>query len=525
MLDELRIFARYAGGLREFFRNTVSLDQSRDRLAQSLARREQSLLDTLRRGVWQNPGSPYLPLFRNAGIDYADVEALVRREGVDRTLAQLLNSGVYVTLDEFKGKKPIIRPGLEHPVSAQDFDNPLLTVHFEGKTGGSGGTRRRLLVDLGLIDQDASAHAIFLDSFNLAGRPTAIWRAVPPNNSGIKKPLMDAKLGLHLNRWFSPLPTKWSPSEFKYAAFAAFTVAMARRNGCRFPYPEHVPPESVGLIVEWMAALVAAGTPVFFDSAASGAVRVSAYATAHNLNIGGSVFRTGGEPLTPARAAIIEQAGARVVAHYSTSETGPIGMACAEGQIHDDVHVLRGKMAVIHRSGMPDSDPRAKVLHLTTIASTCPKLMLNVDTGDSANIDFRPCTCGFGRLGYHQHVSQIRSHEKLTSEGILLSATDILTLVEVTLPAAFGGAPTDYQLVEDDLNGLPRVRILVSPSRGHIEESLIVSTVLGAIYAAGPGGKLMATQLQEAGTFGVLRREPFQTAAAKVMPLFVIREK
>jgi hypothetical protein len=525
MLDELRMFGRYASGLSAFFRDTVSFDESRKRLISSLERREQSLLDTLRRGVWQNSASPYLPLFRRAGIEYADLEALVHREGVDRSLSELLNAGVYVTLDEFKGKKPIIRPGLEIPVTHEDFDNPLLVAHFEGKTGGSGGTRRRLLIDLGLIDQDASAHAVFLDSFGLRGRPSGVWRTVPPNNSGIKKPLMSARLGLQIDRWFSQLPTSWAPSEVKYAAFTAFTVAMARLRGRQFPYPEYLPAANVGVIVEWMAKLAASGSPVFFDTSASSAVRICAYASQHNLNIDGSVFRAGSEPLTPARAAIIEQAGVRVMAHYATSETGPIGMACAEGHVHDDSHVLLGKMAVIHRNGLPTSDSRQKVLHLTTLGSTCPKLMLNVDTGDSANIDFRQCGCGFGKLGYHQHISEIRSYEKLTSEGILLSGGDILNLVEVALPAAFGGSPTDYQLVEDDHNGLPRVRILVSPSRGPIDESLILRIVLEAIHAAGAGGRLMSAQLRDAGTFAVLRREPYQTAAAKVMPLFVIREK
>ncbi len=520
MFDELQMFGRYAAGLRGFFRKKMSLDESRQLLRKQVAKREESLLELLRLGVWGNPQSPYLPLFRNAGIDWGGVVELVRREGVDNGLTKLYEAGVYVTTDEFKGKTPIRRPGLEHPVSHTDFDNPLITAHFEGKTGGTSGIRRRLLIDLGMLEHDAAAQYVFLDSFDLVGRPNGIWRAVPPNNSGIKKPLMMSKMGLGMQRWYSELPMRWGPDDFKYSAFGAFTVAVGRLSGYSFPYPQYLPGNKIGIIVDWMAENVKAGLPVNFDSSASSAVRICAEATRSGRDISGTFFRTGSEALTPARVAIIEKARVRVVAHYATSETGPIAMACAEGQVNDDVHVLMSKMAVIHKCAGDHADN----LLLSTLAATSPKLMINVDSGDSGRLVKRQCGCGFGQLGFEQHISEIRSYEKLTCEGILLPAADLLRLVEETLPAAFGGAPTDYQLVEDRVDGLSRVRIAVSPQVGPVDDGAVVEAVLGAIHKGGSGGRLMANRLREAKTLSVMRREPFQTPAAKVMPLFVIRE-
>ena len=520
MLDELQMFGRYAAGLRGFFRKKMSLEESRQFLRERVAKREESLLELLRLGVWGNPQSPYLPLFRNAGIDWGGVVELIRREGVDQGLRKLYEAGVYVTTDEFKGKKPIQRPGLEHAVSHTDFDNPLITAHFEGKTGGTGGTRRRLLIDLGMLEHDAAAHYVFLNSFDLVGRPNGIWRAVPPNNSGIKKPLMMSKIGLRLEQWYSELPMRWGPEDFKYSAFGAFTVAVGRLSGYPFPYPQYLPGEKIGIIVDWMAEQVKAGRPVSFDSSASSAVRICAEATRSGRDISGTFFRTGSEALTPARVAIIQKARVRVAAHYATSETGPIAMACAEGRVNDDVHVLMSKMAVIHRA---DGDHEENLL-LTSLAAASPKLMINVDSGDSGRLGQRRCGCGLGQLGFTQHISEIRSYEKLTCEGILLPPADLLRLVEETLPGAFGGAPTDYQLVEDRVEGLSRVRIAVSPKIGPVDETAVVEAVLVAISKGGPGGRLMANRLREAKTLSVMRREPFQSPAAKVMPLFVMRE-
>ncbi|MBL8296346.1 MAG: hypothetical protein JNN08_31165, partial [Bryobacterales bacterium] len=516
MLAELAMFGRYARGLRGYFRKTISLEQAKDLIRDQLRRREPSLLHLLRHAVYGNPRSPYRALLEWAGIELGDIEGMITRDGVESALGRLCRAGVYVTIEEFKGKRPIRRAGLELPTRHEDFDNPLLTVHFEGRTGGSGGARRRLLLDLGLIGRDAASHRIFMESFGLVNRPQAVWRPVPPNNSGIKKPLMDVRIGVGLSRWFSQTPTLWNPTEFRYAAFTAYTVWAARRAGHRFPSPEHVPLEKADVVARWMAEMAGAGRPAFLDSAVSAAVRVCTAARELNLDIAGSMFRTGGESLSPTRAQIIRDSGARVACHFSMSEVGPVGMACSNPAADDNVHILTEKMAVIQKE---DCDG---VLLLTTLFASCPKVLLNVETGDSGTLERRGCGCLFSELGNDLHLHHIRSHEKLTAEGIHFLPSDLLRLIDDVLPATFGGAPTDYQLMEQDHNGLPRVSIVVSPRLGPIDESRAIAVALATLAHGNAGNRLMAGQLDQARSLTVLRREPFTTPAAKVLPLYVV---
>lgn len=522
MFAQLGMFGRYALGLRQYLSETTSLPDAQVLLKRGLDNREQSLLATIRHGIWDVARSPYLPLFRWAGIEWGDVERLVTREGVDEALRQLHRAGVRIALDEFKGNSPIRRSGLEYAVSAEDFDSPLLNPHFEGLTGGTRGVRRRLLVDLTLIAHDAAAWLVVLDSLDARSFRFATWRAVPPNNSGIKKPLMAARIGIGFDRWFSELPVRWGPSDLKYAAFTAYTVARARSAGKSFPYPEHVPRENASAIVQWMATMARAGTPVYMDCSASAAVRICASAMELGQDISGSLFRAGSEPLTEARASVIQRAGAHVVTGYSTSETGPIAMACGDAPAPGPVHILMDKMAVIHATQDSVKPGRENILHLTTILPSCPKILLNVDTGDSGTLEHRPCACGLGKLGFDLHLHGIQSHEKLTSEGILLTGSEVTRLMEAVLPAAFGGAPTDYQLVEDRSGSVTRIQIVASPRLGELNHQAVTETFLDAMSATGAGGRLMAEQLKQADTVSVLRREPYRSPIGKMLPLHVI---
>jgi hypothetical protein len=85
-------------------------------------------LRVLELGVFANPSSPYLPLLRGAGAELGDVRHLVRTQGLEGALGSLYDAGVFVTLDEVKGRTSIERKGISIPVRQGAFDNPLLTA-------------------------------------------------------------------------------------------------------------------------------------------------------------------------------------------------------------------------------------------------------------------------------------------------------------------------------------------------------------------------------------------------------------
>ncbi len=83
----------------------------------------------------------------------------------------LRRPGVRVSLDEFKGRRPIERSGLHLDVRASDFDNPLARSHFEASTGGSRGVGTRLMIDLDLLRYESIHLFLSLQSLGALDRP------------------------------------------------------------------------------------------------------------------------------------------------------------------------------------------------------------------------------------------------------------------------------------------------------------------------------------------------------------------
>jgi hypothetical protein len=150
-------------------------------------------------------------------------------------------------------------------------------------------------------------------------------------------------------------------------------------------------------------------------------------------------------------------------------------------------------------------------------------MMLNVESDDYGVVEERDCGCPIGELGLRLHLHAIRSYEKLTSEGMNFVGTELLALVEEILPGRFGGGPADYQLVEQEVDGLPKVSVVVSPRIGPVDDTAVASTVLEAL-GSGPGYRdMMARLWRDGDTLRVERREPHQTGQAKILPLHVLR--
>jgi hypothetical protein len=159
----------------------------------------------------------------------------------------------------------------------------------------------------------------------------------------------------------------------------------------------------------------------------------------------------------------------------------------------------------------------------TTVLPSCPKLMLNVESDDYGVLEDRECGCPIGELGLTKHLSRIRSYEKLTSGGVTFLGTELLRLVEEVFPTRFGGHPTDYQLVEEEEEGLTKVNIIASPRVGRLSEEAIVNTVFQVLHSY-PGGDVMSELWREAQTLRLVRREPYRTISAKILPLHLLKK-
>jgi hypothetical protein len=507
-LDELRIFASYARRLPGFLRGTVSPDAAERRIASQLRNREQSFLEVLREGVYNNPQSPYKPLLEAAGVELGDAQRMVRELGLEVALAALHDNGVYVSLDEFKGR-------------SGDFDNPLPDGSLLVASGGSRGPRRRVHMDLDLFEYEAAHHSVFHTAFGLWGRPFALWRALPPSSSGIANALRQAKVGGDVAHWFTPWKPKVDLESLKFSLFTGYTVLAGRACGTRVPRPEYCPPEAAVRVAHWLAEKKREGPPAVLDTQPALSIRTCLAAQDEGLDISGTFFRVGGEPYTESQAEVVAASGCRAVSHYTMAETGRLGMACADQNAPDDVHLLTDKVAVLQREKVVDgTGTKVGALHYTTLLTSSPKLMINVESDDYGDLDDRACGCPLGALGLTLHLQGIRSYEKLTSEGNHFLGSQLITLVNQVLPDRFGGAPTDYQLVEEEVGGLPKVSIVIQPRVGEVAEHEVRATVLSFLREQ-RRNRLMADVWDNAETLRVVRREPSVTAAGKTLPLHI----
>jgi hypothetical protein len=522
-LKDLQTFGRYARGLGPFLRSTVTRDEARRRVEEQLARRTDTFLDVLARGVYANADSPYLPLLRAAGAELGDVRAAVARAGLEGALAELHAAGVRVTLDEFKGRRPIERPGISAPGGPARFDNPLNARHFRASSSGSRGSPRRVTVDLDMLEHEAAYHSLFRTTFGLWDRPFGVWRVVPPNASAINNVLRQAKVGGTVARWFNPYRAPLDAESLKFAFFTRYTVLAARRAGSPLPFPEYVPPDDPLPVARWLAECAARGEPAVLDTQVSLGVRACLAAQAEGLDISGTLFRFGGEPYTAAKADVVARTGARAVCHYTMSEVGRIGMACGEGNARDDVHFLADKLAVLRHEKTLSGGASVGALSYTSLLPSAPKVLINVESDDYGTMDERSCGCPFGALGLTLHIHGIRSYEKLTAEGNHFLGSDLFALVDEVLPARFGGGPADYQLVEEEVGGLPKVSVVVRPSVGAMSEQEVVGTVVDFLRAT-PRNRLMANVWAQSDTLRLVRTEPRQShPGGKILPLHTAR--
>jgi hypothetical protein len=524
ILQRLRGNLRYAMGLRGYLRDVMLPDQAQRLIEQQMAQREESFLMLLKRGIYERPDSPYRRLLLHCGFGFDHVVRLVEELGLEAALARLYDAGVYVTQEEFKSFRPIIRPGLEVRCRASDFDNPLLTVHYTSQTSGSRGVGTTVLVELDRLLPEAAYLACLFAGMGLKGRPIAFWKPLPPNSSGLNTAFRYMKVGRTPVRWFSQSGFTWTAEGVRSALFLGYTLLVSYLIRRPMPRPRYLPREKVVEIARWLAT-VGTSSAAVFDVSPSGAIRIAIAAKQHGLDISGTLFRVGGEPFTEAMARELADAGTSAITRYGMAEVGNIALGCPFPAAIDDLHVLTDKLAVLQRDKpIGASGEAVPALVYTTLHLSSPKLMLNTESGDYGTLTTRDCDCALGKLGFTTHLTGLRSYDKLTSEGVTFMGSELYRLVEETLPARFGGSATDYQLVEEQMNALPSVSVVVAPGVGPIDESALVEVILEALRSYPSGGPSMTEQWRQGETLRVVRREPYVTGDRKILPLHLLRD-
>jgi hypothetical protein len=524
--ERLRQNYRLAKALPGFLRDVITPAEAQESIRRLLGDREKRFLELARTRIYACPTSPYLKLLRIAGCEFSDLEALLRRHGLEASLAALARQGVYLTVEEFKGKIEVRRGGEAFRVSADDFAPPEPTAGFMTRSSGTNNAPVSTIIALDRIAVQALEVSVFFSAHELLDKAYALYDAILPSGSGLRNLLINAKLGLASERWFArKVPTKNKTGALYHYLTTHLIVALARRHGPGFPHPEFIDTENTGPIIRWVAEKRSEGRGCTVKTAASNAARIAEAAWKVGASLKGVTFICGGEPFTEAKRDAILRAGATATPRYGFVTGGSVGNGCAHPAHTDEIHVNRHTFALIAApEGYASRAASVRPFLFTTLLPSDPWLLFNVENGDYGILDERDCGCDLERVGLTLHLHHIRSYEKFTSEGMNYFYGDLFDIFEKHLPSEFGGGPGDYQLVEEeDEDGRTRLTLRVHPKIANLDEAKIIARLREHLSSGSWEKEFQVRVWQHAGTFRVRREAPHTSGRGKILPLQVSR--
>lgn len=516
---DLRVGVGFLSRLPAFLRRPVGFQEARAALRWRLERREPDFLTLVKRAVYEHPGSPYRQLLALAGCEYGDVVRLVAEDGLEGALHTLFRHGVYLTVSEFKGIRPVIRGGTTVTLDPTGLRNPQAALHVPVASSGSRGVSAVVSLDLVFLRDTAVDQGLVLAVRGGRRWRHAIWSV--PGGAGFKQILKFSGCGAPPVRWFSQLDPMTPGLDPRYRWTTELICRGSAWAGVPLPRPLHVPVDDPLPVARWMAEVRREGDTPHVHTFVSSAVRLCQAAHDAGMSLDGVEFSVCGEPITATRLAEIRRVGAEAVPQYGTAETSTIGFGCLSPEAPDELHFLDDMHAMI-QPGYAASGrelPSGGVL-VTSLRPTAPLMLLNVSLGDQAIVSRRACGCPLDELGWATHLHGVRSYEKLTAGGMTFLDTDLVRVLEEMLPARFGGGSTDYQLVETEAeDGRPRLRLLAAPSLGILDEKALAEAFLAAIAPGGGTERVMGLVWRDAGLLEVERRPPLSTSTGKILHL------
>ena len=400
-------------------------------------------------------------------------------------------------------------------VESSAFDNPIVQPHLILRTSGTTGRPSRVRYALQYFVEQAETIALVLDAHR-ADRPRlAYWLGAP-----IHHIFISGMLGSPAAAWFYPV----HPLPGVVRLLGAYLRLLGRFDGYPFPAPRRCDLNDPAPLLSWLRRAWRTGEPLALFTTPSAAARLARAAHVSGHDLRGLTFMIAGEPVTQVVRSQIETTGARATVAYGSVELSGPSYSCATPAAPDDLHVMTDRFAVIPRRRVLPDGPEVDALLVTTLSGWAPKIALNAELGDYASIEDRACGCPLGTLGLRTHLSEVRSFEKITGEGVSFARTDLQQILEDTLPARFGGTNLDYQLAEHEApDGARRIVVRVHPSVGHVDEAALRETILETLSQDGLVETHQAGLWRGAGSIEVQREAPVATQAGKVLPFQVLR--
>ncbi len=516
-LYDIAVGLRFICQIPYFFRSPWTKSSALSAMQTRLRNRDQTFLQIARQSIYSHQRGPYARLLRHAGLKLADLEELVNKEQLEGALKILFENGIFLTVDEFKGRRPVVRGSLSMQVNPDLLRNPNSRFHVPALTSGSRGKATPVLQDLELLKTNSCATLLGRNYAYGKEWEQGIWFV--PGGIPMGALLANCLNGMDYTRWFSQVDPELPGMHSRYRHSVKVIRWGAALGGHRLPKPEYAPVQDPQPVLDWMQEVLRRGQRPHVVTLVSSGVSLSKLARAQKVDLTGAVLTLGGEPFTRARHKRVSQTGARAIPDYGAMEVGYFGSGCLNPVEIDEIHVQSDRFGLIQAGAAGAAhDLPPKALLFTPLSTNAPFVMINCGTGDMAELSERDCGCPSHRWGWNKHLNSITSYEKMTAGGVALLQSDLSQVLEEVLPAAFGGGPTDYQLVEEEgPGGDPCLRLLVSPIIGQVDTRIVRDTFLQAISRGDEAYKLMSRMVQEADYLKVESAYPRITTGGKVL--------
>ena len=268
---------------------------------------------------------------------------------MSRGLETLARKGVYLTVEEFKGRRPVTRGTVSFHVDPGQLRNPGASLHLMVRTGGSRSPGTPVPLDLAYIRETAVDRLLSLGAPARGRWRFGCWGI--PGSAAMARILEYSLLTSVPVDWFSHMSPSATGLHPRYRWSARVMRWGGHLSRVGLPRPVLASVNDPSAIIRWMARVRADGDSPSLDAFVSSVVRLCQLATSEGLDWRGVRFWVHGEPLTGARLEVIRRTGAECRPRYGTVEAGRVGYACFAPVVPDEVHVTHDLSAVIQAGG------------------------------------------------------------------------------------------------------------------------------------------------------------------------------
>jgi hypothetical protein len=495
MLSEVFKYGKMLGAVYKHLRSPVESDPE-SVVRKCMEQREENFLAHVAT-VTQKPEHPYAQMFKLAGCSYADLEASVRRDGVESTLEKLLREGVYLTHDEFRGKREIVRSGRHIPALLSVWNNPASKGGYVQSSSGTSGRSVTTRGSIANIRLGESLQLLFLRELKVSNGGRVIVAPVLPGG-GLLTAIFVGRLAGGLDRWYATGGVTWRNLHYRFVT--RLLLAEMRFLGLRVPYPTYLKQNDFLAAAEYIKERVDAGDFVGLSGFVSAVARVAAAAVSNALDLTGCSAITGGEALTDAKRKVIESAGITAYSSYGSTDFGGFGMPCSQMNKGNCVHISKHAIALVSRPQESAwTNEAVHSLYATSILPQSPRIFINAEIGDTGVIEPATCDCSFSKLGFDLQVRDMAAIGMVTAQGITIEVSELVPLLEEVLPARFGGHPGDYQLHEREAGAQTEIVLRIRPGVSTVAPGEILKHFLAEVKRVYGGSLSVVSWLHSAG--------------------------